>query len=78
METSYDDATTLSSKESDFCSFENYDSMSSYEEPSIMKLLLRGMNSIKIYYFIYSIIVCSSIRFHLLPLNLNSLKILAS
>jgi hypothetical protein len=48
METSYDDATTLSSKESDFCSCENYDSMSSYEEPSSTKLLLRAMKNIKI------------------------------
>jgi hypothetical protein len=45
MGTSYDDAISLYSEDSDFCSCESDDSMSSHENPKIVKLLLRGMKN---------------------------------
>jgi hypothetical protein len=46
MGTSYDDAITLSNDDNDFSSCEDHDSMSSHENPSIVKLLL-GMKNMK-------------------------------
>jgi hypothetical protein len=44
-----------------------YNSMSSVEDPTDDKLVLRGMKNMKnLNYFIYIIILCSSIRFHAL------------
>jgi hypothetical protein len=47
METCYDDAILLSSKDNDFCSCESDDSMSSHENPTFVKVLLRGMKNMK-------------------------------